>query len=148
MPFVTPGTLADGSFCTSSTSPVPLPVSALPISGWWLSTTFATLAEGRLAGRVGDRHGREVLRRAERQHRADLDPLVGPVEEAAGPRRRALEVGERRDELRVARRVDDLLQRDVLRRELRRVDLDLDLAVLLAEDRDVRDARDARTGAA
>ena len=100
-------------------------------------------AERRLAGRVRDRHRREVLRRAEREHRADVDPLVGPVEEAAGAGRGALEVGERRDELRVAGRVDDLLERDVRGGELGRVDLDLDLAVLLAEDRDIRDARNA-----
>jgi hypothetical protein len=39
---VTPVTLADGSFCTSSTSPEPERVSASPISGWLPSTTLAT----------------------------------------------------------------------------------------------------------
>ena len=100
-------------------------------------------AERRLARGVRDRHAREVLGGAQREDRADVNPLVGPVEEAARSGRGALKVGERRDELCVAGRVDDLLQGDVRGGEFGRVDLDLELAVLLTEDRDIRDAGDA-----
>ena len=84
-----------------------------------------------------DRDRSQVPRRAQRQHRPDVQTLVGAVQEAPGSGRRALQITERRDQLRVARRVDDLLQRHVVGRQPRRIDLHLDLPVPLAEDRDI-----------
>ncbi len=43
-PLVTDVTLAFGSFCTTSSSPLLfVPIIASPINGWWPSTTVATL---------------------------------------------------------------------------------------------------------
>ena len=96
------------------------------------------VAEVLTAG-VRDRQALEVLGRAERQHRPDLEPLVGAVEEAAGAGRGSLEVAERRDQLRVAGGVDDLAELHAICHEPLGVDLNLHLRVLLAEDRHVGD---------
>ena len=45
-PSVTAGTLADGSFCTTSTSPGWPRTKASPISGWWPTTMSVTLPSG------------------------------------------------------------------------------------------------------
>ena len=84
-----------------------------------------------------NRNRREIARCAERQHGPNFETLVGPVEEPAGARRRSLEIGQRRDELGVPGGVDDLAQLDVSGGQPRRIDLDLDLTVLLAKDGDV-----------
>ena len=61
------------------------------------------------------------------------------------PGRRRLEEGQRRHPQGVARRADDLLQRDVLVPQLGRIDLDLQLALPLTPDGHVR-RRPARPG--
>ena len=92
---------------------------------------------------VVDRDLREVVRLAEGQHVPDAEALVGAVDEAPGPRGRGVEEGQWRHELRVAGRLDDLPQRDVAIAQARRIDLDLQLAVAVPPDGDVRHAREA-----
>src|SRR5215212_3550468 len=105
------------------------------------------VVEAHLAVRAIDRHLAEALRRREiLEGVADLEPLVGRLDEPARAGRGSLEEGQRRHQLRVTRRVYDLAQLDILVLELLGIDLHLKLAVAAAPDGHVRHARNAQQG--
>ncbi len=141
-PLVTPGTLADGSFCTSSTSPDPLPVTALPIRAWWLCTTCATLPSVGLPGasEIGTaaRSFGAPSGSTGRISTRWLGPSRKPPVPGAEPSRYVS--GETSWALPAVSIT--CCSVTCARGELGWVDLDLDLAVLLAEDRHVGDAGD------
>jgi hypothetical protein len=102
------------------------------------------VAQAQVGAGVLDRDVRQGGRRRQPvEHVADLQALGRRLDEAAGSRGRRLQERERRDELGVARRRDDLVERDVLLAQAPRVDLHLQLLIALTPDRDVRDAADA-----
>ena len=88
-------------------------------------------------------HRGELLGVDDRRLVLNGQTLVRGLDEATGARSRGFEVGQRRDPQRVAGGLDDLVEADVVFGERRRVDLDLELTLPLAEDRDVRHAVDA-----
>ena len=104
-----PGSFSTTS-CSASSGSLPA-VTASPISGGWSSTTVATSPRRAELPSTGTWARSSGLR--ERQDVPDPEALVGAVQEAAGARGRRVEEVQRRDELGVARRPDDVQQRDV-----------------------------------
>ena len=92
--------------------------------------------------RALDRDLRQVDRLRERKLVPDLEPLVRAVEEPTCAGGRRVQEREWRHQLGVPRGRDDRVEREVAGAEPAGVDQDLDLAVPLTPDRDVRDARD------
>ena len=148
-PSVTSSVSAPGNFSTTSSRPSPSLTTASPISGWWSTVMLATSVEAQPSAGPLDRHLAELLRvRDLVEHVADLEPLLRSLDEAAGAGSRGLQEAQRRDHLRVARRLDDLAQRDVPVAQALRVDLHLELLVAHAPDRPRWPRRARPSGAA
>jgi hypothetical protein len=98
-------------------------------------------------GAIGhDRHLGQVLGGADGLEVLDAQALVRGVDEAARTRRVRVEEGQGREPQCVASGLDDLVEGDALRLEFGRVDEHLELALALAPDGHVGDARHAHQG--
>ena len=90
------------------------------------------------------RHAGEILRRGDRRLMADVEPLVGGIDEAPGPRRGRIEVGQRRCPHRLAGGLDDLGKGYSLLAHGLGIDDHLELLIALPPDCHVGDAGHAQ----